>query len=678
MTGLYIYNRILLEQNANIIKTFVSFIRPKQKGCEHIITVTSVIKYCMDNLLYVIAQENHNSKDLKDILNNHPEIKFVSFVGIDLSGNDTDEKIPVKLFIEDMEDFLKGVAIQTDGSSVVLPGIATLDDAKVDMVTDLDAKWLIDYNYNYIDPSTNKPVGTLKIPCFLYHNDKPVDSRHILKSAISTIKENLTEIFTKKPEILKFYDITVDDIEDIVVTSATELEFWVKTPNNVAHVEELSTSQVLHEHYWTKTKGSVRTALEETLILMEKYGFEPEMGHKEVGGVKAKLNSSGEFDHVMEQLEVDWKFADALQAADNELFVRILIQETFRRNGLDVTFMAKPIEKVAGSGMHTHFSLMLKLKNGKRINLFNGPKDHFLSIIGYGSIMGILKNYEVMNPFISSTNNSLKRLKPGFEAPICTVTSLGFSPDVPSRNRTILAGLIRDLNSPLATRFELRSPNPHTNTYLAMAVTLMAMLDGILYATNNNKTEDALLAELSKSAGEPADYLEKNRAYRTEENIFEDFTEAERNKFFGKAPATVYENINQLNSNPSKLNCLKRNGVFTDAIINSFKLAAIERWTTEITHRVINNYIDEVRACKPLHSLDKVLDLDISNWMNINNLRLYIMKDTSTSRSLFSKIKDAFNREDYSDASRLYLELEEKMEKLRDLYSAYEKNLLDI
>lgn len=631
----------------------------------------------MNNLLYVIEQENHNSKDLRDILSNHPEIKFASFVGIDLSGNDTDEKIPVKLFLEDLDSFLNGAGIQTDGSSVVLPGIATLDDAKVDMIADLNCKWLIDYNYNYIDPETNKPVGTLRIPCFLYHNNTPVDSRHILKSAICTLKENLTDIFAKHPEILNSYGIKADDIKDIVVTSATELEFWVKTPNDVAHVEELSTSQVLHEHYWTRTKGSVRTALEETLILMEKYKFEPEMGHKEVGGVKAKLNSSGDFDHVMEQLEVDWKYADALQAADNELFVRILVQETFRRNGLDVTFMAKPIEKVAGSGMHTHFSVMLKLKDGGIKNLFNGPKDHFLSSLGYGAIMGLLKNYEVMNPFISSTNNSLKRLKPGFEAPICTVTSLGRAPEIPSRNRTVLAGLIRDVNSPLATRFELRSPNPHTNTYLAMAVTLMAMLDGMLYAANNNKSEDDLLRELSKSAGEPADYLEKGRAYRSEENIFEDFTEAERNKFFGKAPATVYENLTQLDSNPSKLTCLKRNGVFTDAIINSFKLATIERWTTEITHRVINNYIDEVRSFKALHSLDKVLDLDISNWMELHNLRLYIMKDTASTKSLFTKIKEAFAREDYSDASRLYLELESKMEKLRELYTAYEKNLLD-
>lgn len=638
----------------------------------------AVVNNHMDNLLYIIAKENHNIEDLKEILNNHTEIKFISFVGIDLSGNDTDEKIPVNLFLEDIDAFLKGVAVQTDGSSVVLPGIATLDNAKVDMVTDLDCKWFVDYNYNFINSETNKPVGTLRIPCFLYHDNKPVDSRHILTSAVSTFKENLRTIFTDHPETLKTFNISANDIDQIVVTSATELEFWVKTPNNIAEVEELSTSQVLHEHYWTRTKGSVRTALEETLILMEKYGFEPEMGHKEVGGVKAKLNSSGDYDHVMEQLEVDWKFSDAVQAADNELFVRILVQETFRRNGLDVTFMAKPIEHVAGSGMHTHLGVSLKLKDGKRINIFNGLKNHFLSIIGYGAIMGLLKNYEVINPFVSATNNSLKRLKPGFEAPICTVTSLGISPENPSRNRTVLAGLIRDFNSPMATRFELRSPNPHSNTYLVMAVSYMGMLDGILYAVENNKTEDELLAELSKEAGESADYLEKTRAYRTEQNIFEDFTDAERNKYFGKAPATVYENLAQLDSNPSKLKALKRNNVFTDAIINSFKLATIERWSTEITKRVISNYMDEVRSFKPLHSLDKVLDLDISNWMKLQNLRIYIMKDAYTSKSLFTKIKDAFNNQDYADASRLYLELEDKMNQLRDLYSVYKMNLLDI
>ena len=632
----------------------------------------------MKDLIYTIPKEKHTKENIKAILKSHSEIKFVSFVGVDLSGNDTDEKIPVSLFLDDLESFINGVAVQTDGSSVVLPGIATLNNAKVDMIADLNAKWFVDYNYDFIDPETQKPIGTLRIPCFLYHDNKAVDSRNILSSAIETFKENLWNIFDNHPEVLSDYNISKDDIEEIIVTSATELEFWVKTPNDVAEIEQLSTSQELHEHYWTRTKGNVRTALEETLILMELYGFEPEMGHKEVGGVKAKLSSSGDFNHIMEQIEVDWKYADAVQAADNELFIKILVQETFRRRGLEVTFMAKPIDGVAGSGMHVHLGVSLKLKDGKRINLFHTNKEHFLSIIGYGALMGILKNYEVMNPFISSTNNSLKRLKPGFEAPVCIVTSLGMSPSNPSRNRSILVGLIRDLASPLATRFELRSPNPHSNVYLTMATSYMAMLDGIIYAVNNNKSQDDLLAEISKKSGEEAEYLEKDREYRSEEDVFEAFSEEERNKYFGKAPATIYENISALDKYPEKVQVLKKNDVLTEQLINSVKMAVTNRWILEISHRVLNSYGDKIRGCKALHSVDKALDLDITNWTNINNLRVYLMKDTYTNKSLFTRIKEAFDKKDLELASNLYIELEEKMEELRKLYSSYKRNLLDI
>ncbi|KJU71893.1 glutamine synthetase [Clostridium baratii] len=632
----------------------------------------------INDLIYTIPSNNHNKKDIVDILSKNTQIKFVSLVGIDLSGNDTDEKIPTKLFLEDLDSFLGGVAVQTDGSSVVLPGIATLNNAKVDMVADLNCNWFVDYNYDNIDEETNRPIGTLRIPCFLYHDGIAVDSRFLLKSSVQTFKDSLWDILDKNPKLLEVFDIKKDDIEDIILTSATELEFWVKTPNDTAEIEELSTSQVLHEHYWTRTKGNVRTALEQTLVLMDKYGFEPEMGHKEVGGIKAKLESTGKFNHITEQLEVDWKFSSALQAADNELFVRILIQEVFRRNGLEVTFMAKPIDGVAGSGMHIHLGVSVKLKNGKRVNLFHVPKDHFLSELGYGAIMGMLNNYEVMNPFISSTNNALKRLKPGFEAPVCTVTSLGLTPDNPSRNRTVLIGLIRDFESPMATRFELRSPNPHTNTYIAIAVSYLAMLDGILYAGNSKKSMDDLLKELSKKPGEHAEYLEDSRAYRSEEDVFEHFTEEERNEYFGKAPATVYENLSQLETFKDKLSILQRNPSFTDQIIESFKIAAMERWATEIEHRVMNNYSNQIRGYRVLHALDKAQDLDISNWNEINKLRYYLMKDTFNSKCLFTRTKNAFKDGDYKLASKLYLEIEEKMTILRELYSTYEKNLLDL
>lgn len=630
------------------------------------------------DLLFTIPKKYHNKESLISIFEDHPEIKFVSLVGVDLAGNDTDEKIPSKLFLKDIDSFLHGTAVQTDGSSVVLPGIATLNNAKVDMIADLDCKWFVDYNYDFMDPLTNRPVGTLRIPCFLIHEDKAVDSRHILKNSIDTFKSNIFSLLKKYPETLNDLNIKFDDIDDLLLTSATELEFWVKTPNDKALIEELSTSEVLQEQYWTRTKGNVRTALEQSLLYMDEYGFEPEMGHKEVGGVKAKLTSSGQFDHIMEQLEIDWKFSDAMQAADNELFIRTLVKETFRRNGLEVTFLAKPISGVAGSGEHTHLSLSLKLKDGRIINLFNPTKNHFLSKIGYGSIMGILKNYEVMNPFISATTDSLKRLKPGFEAPVCIVTSLGQSPEVPSRNRTILAGLIRDPHNPLATRFELRSPNPFTNTYLCIASSYMAMLDGIKYALENNKTEDDLLAELSKKPGEEADYLEKSRAYRSEEDVFEDFTDSQRNEYFGVAPATVFENLSAFDKYPEKVEVLKVNSVFTDKLINSFKMATTKRWTTEITSRIIPSYTKDIRAAKQLHCCDKALDLDVSTWMTINELRHITMKDSYHRRSLFTQIKNAINESDFEKASDLQIKLDKNMSELNDLYSTYKKNLLDI
>ena len=631
----------------------------------------------MKKLIYVIPKENHSEKEIKEVLIAHSEVKFVSLVGIDLSGNDTDERIPIQVFLDDISGFANG-AIQTDGSSVVLPGIATLNNAKLDMLADFDCNWYVDYNLENVDPETELPIGTLKIPCVLLHDKIAVDSRSILKRSVESFKSTVLDLFKENPSALNSFDFEYKDIDELTLTSATELEFWVKTPENQADIEELSTSQELKEQYWSKTKGSVRTALEQTLLLMEMYGFEPEMGHKEVGGVKAQIGESGSLTHIMEQLEIDWKFSDALQCADNELFIRNLVKETFRLNGLDVNFLAKPIHDVAGSGEHTHIGIAVKLKNGKRVNLFNSNKKHFMSTLGYASVMGILKNYEVINPFVSSTNDSLRRLKVGFEAPICIVTSLGHSVDVPSRNRSILLALIRDLENPLATRFELRAPCPHTNTYLALSTLFMGMLDGISYAVQNNKSEDDLLKELSKAPGDDSSYLEKARAYRSEEDVFEYYTEAQRAEYFGKAPNTVYENVTALDKYPDKLEILKANGVFTTNIINSFRMAITSRWVTEINNRLLHNYAIEIRNCKMIHIAEKALDLDLANWQKVNDLRHFLMKDTYAKTSLFTKINEATNAENYEELSSLQIELDAKVQELRLDYSNYKKNLLDI
>ena len=177
---------------------------------------------------------------------------------------------------------------------------------------------------------------------------------------------------------------------------------------------------------------------------------------------------------------------------------------------------------------------------------------------------------------------------------------------------------------------------------------------------------------------EPSIYLEKERAYRTEEDVFDFFCEDERIKYFGKAPATVYENLKAFEMYPDKLDVLKMGNVFNDSIINSFKISVIERWVTEIKNRIINSYMDEIRSYKMLHSLDKALDLDVTNWMNVNELRHYIMKDSYSNRCLFTKIKKSIIDKNYSSVSDFQLELEDKMNLLRTLYTNYRRNLLDV
>ncbi len=633
----------------------------------------------LDQLLFIIPPSQHTKEEITCLLKQHPYIKFVSLMGIDLGGNATDEKIPVHLFLNNIDQFLIH-GVQTDGSSVVLPSIATLNNAQVDLIPDLSVNWFVDYNFDYIDLSTDAPVGTLRIPAFLIHNGLKVDSRSVLQNAVTHFKKELLALMKAYPYVLKDLGIeSIHDIENIVLTCATELEFWVKTPNDQADIEQLSTSQVLKEQYWKRTVGPVRTAMEQSLIYLDFYGLEAEMGHKEVGGVKAKMNGDGSFDHIMEQLEIDWKYSTALQCADNELIAREIVKDTFLFNGLEVTFMAKPVEGVAGNGEHVHVGITAQLKNGKTKNLL-APLDmtkDFMSPIGWGGLMGLLKNYEVVNPFVTSTNDALNRLQPGFEAPICTVASIGHSVDISSRNRTVLVGLIRDFSNPMATRFELRSPNPTTNTYLVIASTYQVMLDGIKAVIQERKSCSDLEATFSKKPGDEAFYLEKDRAYRSELDVFEYYTEEERNTYFGRPPSTVWENLMNFDRYPDKKSILLEKNVFTEDIIKSYQLAALTQWTTELYNRIIPENMEIVRNCKKLHEGENVSDLDVVHWEKIHHLRYYLAKDSLNQKSLFTKIREAIDQKDFNTVSKLQIKMHSKINELKELYTVYKRNLFE-
>ncbi len=628
------------------------------------------------NLLYCIPAGQYGKEGVLSLLAQHPEIRFVSLVGIDLAGNDTDERIPIEIFMKDYEDFFAGKAVQTDGSSVVFMNIATLNDARVDMVADSTVNWYVDYNDDNVDEETGLPIGTLRIPSFLIHNGKFIDSRSILKQSCEYVADRLRKLLVGA-QVKGMENFPFSEIQDIVFTTGTELEFWVKTPSEKETVQHLSISQRLQEQYWQRMRGNVRTAMEQAIEELDARGMHVEMGHKEVGGIKPKIDDDGHIFDVCEQLELDWLFStNPLQAADNELEARIVVREVFRRNGLDVSFRAKPIIGVAGSGEHTHVGFAALLKNGKTINLL-APEDmqaDFLSTIGYGFIMGILNNYEATNPFVSSTTDAFNRLKPGFEAPVCIVTSLGHKPELPSRNRSILIGLIRDIGNPKATRFELRAPNPFTNTYLCVSCLYLTALDGIEYALASGKGPEELLAELSKNAGEEAGYLDKDREYRCEDNVFEDYTQEERDAVFGKPPATVWDNVKIMKANPDKVAALTKSGAISEQIVDSFVASILYRWKNELIDRIIPGTELAVRGYKKLDNDDKI---DEKRWKAIKAKRIELAKDTEDEKCLCTRLKEALEANDFDTASTLQVEMAKKAEALEKEYRVYALNILD-
>ena len=627
------------------------------------------------DLLYLLPPETHRAEQLRNLLTDHPEVWFISLVGVDLAGNDTDEKIPIRRFIKDVDGYLNG-GVQTDGSSVVLPGIATLEDGKVDLVADAGVNWFIDYNFEHMDARTGRPVGTLRIPSFLKHNGQYVCSRSILKRAVSVLEEQIRALLEEHPHIADEFGFRPEDLAGIGLSAASELEFWVRTPDDPYSREKLSTSQGLQEQYWKRTKGAVRTALESAMDLLGSYGFHPEMGHKEVGGVKAGLSGDGKLTQVMEQIEIDWRFSSALQAADNELFGRIFIKEIFRLHGLEASFLAKPVPGVAGSGEHTHVNIDAHLKDGRIVNLFS-PADFgkdYLSRIGWGALMGFMKHYDAISPFITVTNDAFNRLKPGFEAPTHAVASLGAGLDSPSRNRTVLLGLIRDAAAPMATRFEVRSPNPHTNSYLGLAAMVPFFLDGIRHVVSENRTGKDLETEFDKNAGAPGQYLPDERAFRSERDVFEAYDEETRNRLFGTPPATVFETLRRLQRNKDRRDILLRDGIFTDPLLRSFSQAMLSQWERELQERILPDRLAFIRSCV---RIDSPYEWDEENWDIIEALRNQLAKDRTGIAGVFSQIRKAFSENDLEQASELQKQMDAMIAELESRYRAYERNNLN-
>jgi glutamine synthetase len=155
---------------------------------------------------------------------------------------------------------------------------------------------------------------------------------------------------------------------------------------------------------------------------------------------------------------------DALRAADDAWLFKMLVKGLARSHGFAASFMAKPYEDYAGSGLHTHFSLIDE--DGK--NVFDDGGDKGTPMLHH-AIAGCLRAMHDSTLIFAPHWNSYDRMVPGAHAP----TGISWAYE----NRT--AAIRVPSGSHKARRLEHRVAGGDVNPYLLLTAILGAALTGI-------------------------------------------------------------------------------------------------------------------------------------------------------------------------------------------------------
>jgi len=167
------------------------------------------------------------------------------------------------------------------------------------------------------------------------------------------------------------------------------------------------------------------------------------------------------------QLEIELNFISLTGAADAVVLSKWIIKSIADEMGLFVTFMPKPMYKIAGSGMHVHQFIE---KNGRSV--FPGDGLYGLSETGLAYTAGIL-SHAMTGSLLAWSNpstNSFRRLVAGYEAPVSATFAQG------SRAAAVrIPGYLKKGEA----RIEFRTGDATANVYYFLSAMLLAGLDGI-------------------------------------------------------------------------------------------------------------------------------------------------------------------------------------------------------
>ena len=171
--------------------------------------------------------------------------------------------------------------------------------------------------------------------------------------------------------------------------------------------------------------------------------------------------ASAHHEHGSGQHEIDLNETGALAAADALITTRTVAKHVAARHGLHATFMPKPLETLAGSGVHIYFTFKRDASDEALDEAELGEETLF-------AIGGLLEHAQAYTAVCNPTVNSYKRLVAAWDAPIYTVWS----------HRSANA-LVRVPSQGDAPRLEVRSADPSCNPYLALTVLLASIVHGV-------------------------------------------------------------------------------------------------------------------------------------------------------------------------------------------------------
>lgn len=424
-----------------------------------------------------MAKVNYTVEDIKRIAKDE-NVRFLRLMFTDIMGTIKNVEVPVSQLNKVLEN-----KMMFDGSSI--EGFVRIEESDMYLYPDLST-WMI-------FPWESEHGKVARLICDIYNPDGTPfagDPRGNLKRALKHMQEMGFTAFNLGPEP-EFFLFKLDEYGKVTKTLNDKGGYFDFAPTDLGE-----------------------NCRRDIVLELESLGFEVEASHHEV---------------APGQHEIDFKYADVIEACDNIQTFKLVVKTIARKHGLHATFMPKPLFGINGSGMHCNMSLF---KDNQ--NVFFDPEGPLqLSQTAYHFLGGLIEHARAYTAVCNPTVNSYKRLVPGYEAPVYVAWS--------GRNRSPLIRVPESRG--LSTRLELRSVDPAANPYLAMAVLLEAGLDGItreltpppavdrnIYIMNEEERAEALIKDLPSTLHNAIKELRVDPVMVNAlgQHIFSNFVEAKR------------------------------------------------------------------------------------------------------------------------------------------------------